>query len=74
MDKKLLELLLPIVNDASVMDALLAYANWRSARVQSVLETSENMHLIAQTQGRMAELKELLKLRDVVNAKSKEHR
>lgn len=74
MDKQLLELLLPIVNDASVMDALLAYATWRSARVQNVLETSDNMHLIAQTQGRNAELKELLRLREVVNAKSKEHR
>lgn len=74
MDKQLLELLLPIVNDASVMDALTAYAEYRLRMSRNALETSTDIHLVAQAQGKVSEVRELLRLRDVVNAKSKEVR
>lgn len=74
MDKKLVELLLPIVNDASVMDALLAYTEYRMGLSRVALETASEIHPVAQAQGKIAELRAMLKLRDIVNAKSKEFR
>jgi hypothetical protein len=74
MDKKLVELLLPVVNDASVMDALAAYLKYRSDLTLKALDSAVGDQALGQIQGRRTELNELTKLRDLVNAKSKEFR
>lgn len=71
MDRALLELLLPLVNDPYNEEALKAYANYWIERHRIDLERETNPHSIGKLQGQISELRKLLTLRDYVNAEAK---
>lgn len=72
MDKNLLELLLPLVNDPHNMEGLVAYANYRIALAHKALENpslpTDSMRFY---QGQIDEMRKLIDLRDKVNGEAK---
>lgn len=72
MDKNLLELLLPLVNDPHNMEGLVAYANYRIAQAHKDLENSAlPIETIRKHQGHIEEMRKLIQLRDYVNGEAK---
>lgn len=68
MDKSLLEILLPFVNDPYTQQALTAYAEYRIALSHRELEADGDPQ---KPRGQIKELRRLLTLRDEVNAEAK---
>lgn len=72
MDKSLLELLLPLVNDPHNMEGLVAYANYRIAQAHKDLENSNlPIEQVRFLQGEIYEMRKLIGLRDTVNGEAK---
>ena len=72
MDKNLLELLLPLVNDPHNMEGLVAYANYRIAQAHKDLENSNlPIEQVRFLQGEIYEMRKLIDLRDKINGEAK---
>lgn len=72
MDKELVRLLLPVVNDPEVFSALLKYVETRVSWRKDALVSSRNMEEVSGHQSAIRELLVLKGLRDEVRQRAKE--